>query len=134
MTGFERGAAPRHGVRVSRDPVVAAERLAAVQDDVLSRVELVSLGLDRFDIAREVAHGRWAALGRHTIAVHRGPLTERGRWRAALFEVGSHAALDGVSSLQAAGLAGFEGGTVVSVPHGSQPVRVVGVTVHELRG
>ncbi len=134
MVSLQHIVPPRHGVLASRDHVVAAERLARLRDDVLSRAELCSLELHRSDISREVAHGRWAELGRHTIAVHRGPRSERGLWRRALHEVGAHAALDGISALRAAGMTGFEEGIVVSVPHGWQPRRIPGVTVHELRG
>ena len=125
---------PRHGTELSRDRVVMAEDRSRLTDHVLSRSELVAWGVDRFDVAREVAHGRWAELGRRTIATHCGPLTERALWRHALYEVGSAGALDGVSALRAAGLTGFEDATVVSVRHGWQPFRLPGIVVHELRG
>jgi very-short-patch-repair endonuclease len=113
--------------------VLLAEQRAASTDSVLSRRELAAIGIDSHDIDREVGHGRWTALGRHSVVTHRGPLTERSMWRHALHEVGSHGALDGVSALRAAGMAGFEDVTVVSVRHGWQPVRVPGLVVHELR-
>ena len=83
---------PCHGSRVNRRRVVTAEELALARDGVLSRGELLAIGLDSHGVAREVGHGRWSALGRHTVVVHRGPLTERALWRHALHEVGSRGA------------------------------------------
>ncbi|MEP6667049.1 MAG: hypothetical protein ABJA81_11430 [Nocardioidaceae bacterium] len=110
-----------------------AEDIAADKDCVLSRAELADLGIDRWDIQRELARGRWFALGQQSIAIHRGPLTEAASWRQALHEVGSHAALDGPSALTAAGLCGYAAPVHVSVLHGWQPRRISGVVVKELR-
>lgn len=119
---------------LARARVRQAEEAALDTDSVLSRAELAGFGIDRWDVGRELAHGRWASLGRHTIAIHRGPLTEQAQWRHALHEVGSHGALDGPSSLAAAGLRGYAAAVHVSVLHGCQPVRIPGVVVKELRG
>ncbi len=113
---------------------MAVEQRGRLTDDVVSRTELLAGGIDRFAVDRELSHGRWTEYGRHAIALHRGPLTERGLWRVALHEVGSGGALDGVTALRAAGLTGFQDSIVVSVRHGWQPVRLKGVIVHELRG
>lgn len=72
-----------------------AEAAAVGRDYLLSRAELAHFGIDRWDIRREVSRGRWAVLGRHSVAVHRGPLTKAALPRHALHEVGSHGALDG---------------------------------------
>lgn len=114
--------------------VLVAESVALDRDFVLSRSELADLGIDKYDVEREIAHGRWVALGRHTIGMHRGPLTERGLWRHALVEVGSGAALDGASALARAGLQRFDSGVFISVRHGWQPQRIPGVVVKEVRG
>lgn len=128
------GSPPRHGLLVSRERIVEAESLAICSDGIVSRAELRRLGIERGDVARELAHGRWVQLGRHSVAVHRGPLSERGLWRHALHEVGSHGALEGTSALKAAGLTGYIDRPCVSVLHGWQPVRIPGVLVKELRG
>jgi very-short-patch-repair endonuclease len=116
------------------DPAIAtAERHASDRDCVVGRSELAELGIGRLDVAREVRRGRWTTLGLHSVAVHRGPLSESGAWRAAINEVGSHAALDGVSALRAAGMTGYTQAICISVPHGWQPRRIPNVTVKELR-
>lgn len=89
------GTPPRHGVLVSRERIAVAVNHAMCSDGVISRAELRRLGIERGDVAREVGHGRWVQLGRHSVAVYRGPLTERGLWRHALHEVGSHGTLEG---------------------------------------
>lgn len=117
----------------SRCRVLAAEQHAQDSDCVVSRAQLQAFGMSKDDIAREVDRGRWASLGLHAIAVHRGPLTEPGLWRRALHEVGSGGALDGVSSLRAAGLRGYQDALHVGVLHGWQPRRIPGVVVKEIR-
>jgi hypothetical protein len=111
------------------------EAAAAGFGGVVSRRALVRMGVDRDLVAREVAAGRWAVRGRHTVAVHRGPLPPAAmRWRA-LWEVGHGVALlDGVSSLLVAGLVGFEEPVVhVSVTRNSRCPRVGGVRIHRVR-
>lgn len=124
---------PGRRSKSTRSRVLAAEQHARDRDCVVSRAQLQGLGIGKDDIAREIHRGRWASLGLHTIAVHRGPLPEPGRWRRALHEVGSGGALDGVSSLRAAGLRGYQDAPHVSVPHGWQPRRIPGVVVKEIR-
>jgi hypothetical protein len=113
--------------------VLRAEDAANEVDCVMARHELAEFGIDRRDVAREVRRGRWSPLGLHSVVIHRGPLDERGAWRAALNEVGSHAALDGVTALRAAGLTGYTDTICISVPHGWQPRRIPHVNVKELR-
>lgn len=109
-------------------------RLAADHDGVLSRAQLRELDLTRFDVRREVRAGRWTTHGAQALAVHTGPLDQRGQWRVALIETSRHAALDGVSALQAAGLRNFTAGAIhISVPRGTRPGRCLGVIVHETR-
>ncbi len=112
----------------------AVEAAAEGQGGVLSRRQLARLGVDRDAVAREVRGGRWAVRGEATLAVHRGPLPEEAwRWRA-VWEVGHRVAiLDGVSSLLAAGLTGFEEPTVhVSVTRNSRCGAVDGVRIHRV--
>ena len=118
----------------SRRRLVASE---AAQDygGVLSRALLRELGIDRKMVAREVAGDRWRMWGHQTVAVHTGPLGARAlAWRA-IWEVGVRIAmLDGVSSLEAAGLRNYlEPVLHVSVPCGCRVGKVPGVEVHHVR-
>ncbi len=124
---------------VSRHRAYAA-RLAAARDEseqrdlVSSRDQLAALGIDARAIRREVDRGRWALHGRQTVALHTAPLSDTARrWRA-VYEVGTRIALvDGISALQAAGLAGLqEDGVHVSVPHTASVTGVSGVRIHKV--
>lgn len=102
---------------------------------VLSRVELADLGVDRFQVRNQVVAGRWRLHGRQTVALHTGPLgVEARRWRA-VWEVGAGVAVvDGVSSLQAAGLSGYVDPDVhVSVVHRHRVPAANGVRLHKVR-
>lgn len=112
--------------------VELVEEFAASQGGVLSRDQANELGADRHHIAHLISSGRWLTRGRHTVAVHRGPLPREAVWRTALFEVGPGAVLDGGTALQAAGLERFESRVHVSVQHGRRPGRPRDIVVHEL--
>jgi very-short-patch-repair endonuclease len=115
-----------------RRRLVAEE--AAKYGGVLSRRLLRELGVDHRAVAREVRADRWRILGRQTLATHLGALpVEAARWRA-VWEVGPGGpALDGVTSLQALGLSGFdEDRPHVSVAHGWRPQKVEGVRLHHV--
>ncbi|NDL60320.1 hypothetical protein [Phytoactinopolyspora mesophila] len=110
------------------------ERLAADQSGVISRRQLYSLGLTRWQVKAQLRAGRWRSHGRQTIAVHTGTLDQSALWWRAVWEVGADAALDGVSALQAAGLRGFEAPVLqVSVSRGSRYRKLPGVRVYETR-
>ncbi|MGH3424738.1 MAG: hypothetical protein ACRDO8_08425, partial [Nocardioidaceae bacterium] len=101
---------------------------------MLSRDQLLQLGVTRAELQAELRAERWKAHGRETIAVHTGPLDEEMMRWFAVIEAGPRAALDGVSALQAAGLKGFTADTVrVSVPRGARVVRRAGVTIRQTR-
>lgn len=110
-----------------------AEQLADSQSGVLSRRQLFGLGYTHWQIAAELRARRWAVHGRQTIAVQTGRLSDPARWWSSVFEVGSGAALDGVTALAAAGLTGFEDAIHVSAPKSARPRRPPGVVVHETR-
>jgi hypothetical protein len=106
----------------------------AQQYGVVSRRQLYAAGLGRWDIRAELRSGRWSRRGPQTISNVTGELCQRGRWWIALIEVGSQAALDGVTALQAAGLTGFAEPVIhISMPKSSRPRRWPGVAVHETR-
>src|SRR6476660_1438168 len=86
-----------------------ARELAERQGGVVSRRQLRSLGITHDHIRNEVVAQRWAAVGRQAVAVHRGPLPIEARAWSAVWDVGERiAALDGVTSLVASGLVGFD--------------------------
>lgn len=113
----------------------AAARIAAQEyDGVLSRRLLRGLGIDRDNIAREVAAERWYLWGHQSVAVHRAPLSALARTWRAVWEVGErHALLDGASALIAAGMTGFAVDREhVSIVHRSRVAPVEGVQIHKL--
>lgn len=126
-------------VRPSPRRDLVSLRVAAAQESldrcgVLSRDDLAALGVDDRMVRREVAAGRWRVHGTQTVALHTGRLeVEAERWRA-VWEVGSQiAALDGVTSLQAAGLTGYDEDDIhVSVKHTAQVIRPAGVRLHKV--
>lgn len=137
-----------HGVAVRDDapaPSTAAalrrarrrrvERVAAGQAGVVSRRQLLDLGLTRWEIEAELRAERWRRVGRQAIAVHRGPLTRDARHRIAVLEAGPRAFLDAWSALEEAGLQGFDGPTIrVSVPRGARVFRRLhGVDIRQTR-
>src|SRR5690242_435564 len=96
-----------------------ARELAGRHGGVVSRKQLRLVGITHDHIRNEVTAQRWAAIGRQAVAVHRGPLPIQARAWSALWEVGERiAVLDGVTSLVASGLTGFEEGVLhLSVRH-----------------
>lgn len=108
-----------------------AARAASVFDDhdgVAHRADLRRAGVSREDVRAEVLAGRWTAAGRHTVIRGRDLPPGRARLWRAVWESGPMAVLDGVSALQAAGLAGFSAARIeVSLPRSSRVHRVEGV-------
>jgi len=110
-----------------------AQWAAAKSAGILSRRELLALGITRWEIKAEHRAGRWRILGRQTVRVGEGDLREANWWRA-VHEVGRPAAIDGVSALIAAGLRGVDEDRVhVAVPKSANPRKCRGVRVHETR-
>lgn len=100
---------------------------------VLSRRQLLELGITRWEIRAELSAGRWRCLGRQTIWICEGDQQLVAWWRA-IHEVGALAVLDGVSALIAAGMTTVtEDAVHVAVPKSAQPRRCSGAVVHETR-
>lgn len=117
--------------RARRDRVLA---LASSQEGLVSRRQILGLGLTRAEIRANVHAHRWQLVGRHVVALHCGPLVERAPLWVALLSGGPRAQLDGASSLLAAGLKGFNVDMHrVSVPRGARTFRAVGVDVRQTR-
>jgi very-short-patch-repair endonuclease len=110
------------------------ERLASGQDGVVSLSEAYALGTTRAEVRANVAAGRWRRVGSQSIVVHHGQLTQDARFRAAVFEAGPRAQLDGESSLLAAGLRHYDSARIrVSVPRGARVRRARGLDIRQTR-
>lgn len=110
------------------------ERLASEQAGVIGRPEVYAASVTRAEVRANLAAGRWQRVGRQALVTHNGPVTEDAlRW-VAVIEAGPRAILDGVSSLQAAGLRNFDQDVIrVSVPRGARVRRVPGVDIRQTR-
>lgn len=121
---------PLTGARARR----AAARLAAEQEGVLSRRQLYAAGVPRWLVRAELRVGRWQRTGRQTVAVHNGPLGAEARRWVAVLEAGPKAALDGVTSLQDAGIDALTDDVIwLIVKKGTRKVRLAGVHIKESR-
>lgn len=111
-----------------------AETVAREQAGILSRRQLYAMGVTRAEIRANVRADRWRRLGRQSICVHRGPLSQEARHWAAVHEAGPRAYLDAGSALIAAGLTGFAVLAIrVSVPRGARVWRVRGLDIRQTR-
>lgn len=132
VRGGRRGPKPGEAARARRASLTTD--LFADQHGVASRRQLYAAGVKRWDVRVEVSSGRWQRTGPQTVANQTGPLDQQGRWWAAVLEVGSRAALDGVTALQAAGLKGFHEPVLhLSMPKSGRPRSWPGARVHETR-
>ncbi|HET6667160.1 MAG TPA: hypothetical protein VFG98_07760 [Intrasporangium sp.] len=118
--------------RVRRHDIALA--IGALHSGVAHRRDLRAAGLTRFDVASEVAAGRWRTGGRHTVVLgSEAPAGEALLWRA-VWESGSGAVLDGVAALVAAGLKNFDPERIdVSLPANNRHRPVDGVRLHRRR-
>lgn len=111
-----------------------AARLAADQEHVVSRRSLYAAGVPRWLVRLEVRVGRWQLGGRQTVVLHNGPLSAAARRWVAVLEAGPRAALDGVTALQAAGVAALADDLItVAVPKGTRRRCLSGVRFRETR-
>ena len=108
--------------------------LAADQAGVVSRRQLYAAGITRAEIRANVAAARWARVGRQSICVHTGPLSQQARHWVAVFEAGPRAHLDGASALVEGGVQRLSVDTIrVSVPRGAPARRPPGVDIRQTR-
>lgn len=118
--------------RVRRHEIARA--LAEPYDGVLTRRMLLAAGVTPEQIRAEVEAGAWHKAGWHTLAVSSMTPQGRGLWWRALWESRSGAVLDGVTSLLASGLTGWNDPVIhVSVPHGPRLRPIEGVVHHHPR-
>ena len=112
----------------------AARFLGRRQEQVVNRRQLYAAGVPRWLVRFELQVGRWQRTGRQTVVLHNGPLGLAARRWIAVFEAGPRAAVDGVSSLQAAGISALTDELIhIIVPKGNRKTRLAGVRIHESR-
>lgn len=110
------------------------ERIAWEQDGVISRPQLYAAGITRGEVRANIRADRWARVGRQSVCVHRGPLSQEAHHWVAVVEAGPRAYLDGGSALIAAGLKNFTMASIrVSVPRGARVFRIKGVDIRQTR-
>ncbi|MEI2778706.1 MAG: hypothetical protein V9G19_22610 [Tetrasphaera sp.] len=109
--------------------------MAAEQGGVVHRGQLRTEGISRWEVRTEIASGRWARAGRHTICVGAREPSGAGLWWQAIWESGSGAALlDGASCLVASEMTGFEPDVIdISVPVKARTQEVSGVQLRRRR-
>jgi len=90
--------------KTHRVPAAAVWELADEQHGVVSRVQLLELGLGRAAIAHRLDRGRLHRLMPGIYAVGRPKVTDRGRWMAAVLACGPRAALSHRSAAALLGL------------------------------
>lgn len=119
----------------ARDDVLReVERLAGRQGGVVSRRQLLALGVPRWRTRAQVRAKRWTAHWRQTIAVHTGDLGEQALLWAGTFEAGIRGVLDGTAALLAAGLKGYTVDRIrVSVPRGAKVHRSRAIDIRQTR-
>lgn len=121
-------------VELGRRRIARAIALADEQGGVVSRPQLLELGVSRGQIRANLAAGRWRRWRTQCVAVHTGELSVTGGLWAAVLEAGPRAVLDGASSLTASGLKGFDEESIrISVPKSARRRRGRGINVHQTR-
>jgi hypothetical protein len=113
--------------QVTTDWAIAA--LASVQGGVISRSQLLVLGLSPTAIARRVQAGRLHPIHRGVYAVGHRVVSAEGRWTAAVLACGSEAVLSHASAAAAWEIRPTAGAIDVTVPLASR-VRRPGIRTH----
>jgi very-short-patch-repair endonuclease len=109
----------------------SAWALARAQQGVISREQLLGLGLTPAAIRHRIAKGRLHPVGRGVYVVGRPELTQHGRWMAALIATGPEAVLSHRSAAALWGIAKQKGNAIhVSVPAHLRRSSSRGITVH----
>ena len=111
-------------------------QLAVLQERVVTRPQLVGLGLSQFQIRAQLAARRWTAWGAHVVLLHNTDLTRRQLMWAGLLDAGEPAALVSHTALELAGFRGFarEADLIhLMVPRGARVTRSSRIVVHESR-
>lgn len=102
----------------------AAERIAEAQHDVVTRAQLLAVGLSAEAIRHRIASGRLYQKGRGIYAVGRPRLTGHGEWMVAILGCGPRAVLSHASAAALWGIRPRQQGPIeVSVGARSNPRR-----------
>lgn len=104
--------------------------MAAAQHGVVSRRQLLELGLGRRAIEHRLAKGRLHPVGRGVYAVGRPELGHGGRWMAVILACRSRAALSHRSAAELWGIGNEARGTIEIVLRSSAGLRRPGVHVY----
>ncbi len=110
--------------------------LARRQERVLTRQQLVELGLNQFEVRAQVQARRWTPWGAHVVVLHNAQPTRRQLMWAAVLDAGAPAALVSHSALELFGFRTFatEASAVhLVIPRGARVHRWPGLVVHESR-
>jgi hypothetical protein len=110
--------------------------LAREQERVVTRQQLLELGLNQFEIRAQLSARRWTAWGAHVVLLHNADLTRRQLMWAGLLDAGEPAALVSHSALELVGFRDFAREAAVvhlMVPRGAKVTPSPGITVHESR-
>ncbi len=119
---------------LARRRIAKAVALAEQQGGVISRPQLLEIGVTRGQVRAQISARRWRRWRTQCVAIHTGELSATGQLWAAVLEAGPRAVLDGASSLVASGLKGFtEEAIRISVPRSARRRRGRGINVHQTR-
>ena len=117
------------GTRNVQPTLRAVLALAGDQHDLVTREQLVALGLTGNSIRHRIRKGRLHVVYAGVYAVGRPQLTRHGRWMAAVLACGEGAVLSHRSAAALWNLGGTGRDIEVTVPAGRRP-RVPGLKVH----
>lgn len=110
--------------------------LACRQQRVVTRAQLIGLGMNQFEIRAQLDARRWTAWGAHVLLLHNAEPSRRQLMWAALLDPGEPAALVSHTALEIAGFRDFaqESASVhLMIPRGARVTRWPGLVVHESR-
>jgi very-short-patch-repair endonuclease/predicted transcriptional regulator of viral defense system len=106
-------------------------KVAGRQDNVISREQLLAIGVGRGVIARQLERGRWQRLHRNVYLIGPAPPTLRARARAATMTCGEGAVVSHRTAAALYGLMPPRGDVHVTVP-GRNPGNRQGVQIHRV--
>lgn len=117
--------------RWSNVDLTALEHLSDLQNHVLTRRQLASIGVGKRVVSHRIGSGEWQPYGTKVIATTGAPLTREQSCRAAVLHVGPRACLAGLTALEWWGLDGWARTEVhLLVPAGTHATPLPGVSIH----
>lgn len=125
-TSIEAAFGHRHDVRTQsrhRDELIGC--LAGEQHGVVTRRQLLDLGIRRGALARRVEHGRLVAVSRGVYAVGHAVLTREGKWSAAVLAGGEGAVLSHRSAAALWGLSASAPSVEITTPRATRSTAAI---------